>query len=90
MAVVIPALERYGLKTRGVIPEKKNLASITCSDVLDHLGGRLLAIINVAEPEFAAATAAHEALRLHELGTLYGELHGQLQERLDLWAELAA
>ena len=41
--VVIPALERYGLETFGVIPEKKKLLSISGADVLEHLKGRLLA-----------------------------------------------
>ncbi|MBN1136413.1 MAG: ABC-F family ATP-binding cassette domain-containing protein [Anaerolineae bacterium] len=42
------------------------------------------------EDEIAAATAAQEAMRLHELGTLYAELQSQLQAKLDLWAEMAA
>jgi hypothetical protein len=28
-------------------------------------------------------------MRLHELGTLYGEVEGQLQEQIELWADLA-
>ncbi|MEJ2209531.1 MAG: hypothetical protein P8129_10900 [Anaerolineae bacterium] len=41
------------------------------------------------QDEISAASAAQEAMRLHELGTIYGELEGELHERLDRWAELA-
>jgi len=46
--------------------------------------------LRALEAEIAAATAAQEAMRLHELGTLYAELQSQLQVKLDLWAEMAA
>ncbi len=51
---------------------------------------RLEQELRALEDEIAAATAAQEALRLHELGTLYAELQAQLQVKLDLWAEMAA
>jgi len=41
------------------------------------------------EAEIAAASAAQQAMRVHELGTIYVELDAQLHRRLDLWAELA-
>jgi len=46
--------------------------------------------LRALEDEIAAATAAQEAMRLHELGTEYAELQSQLQAKLDLWAEMAA
>jgi ATP-binding cassette subfamily F protein 3 len=45
--------------------------------------------LNALKEEIASASEAQQAMRLHELGTLYSELEGQLQQRLDLWAELA-
>jgi ATP-binding cassette subfamily F protein 3 len=45
--------------------------------------------LNALKAEIASASEAQQAMRLHELGTLYSELEGQLQQRLDLWAELA-
>jgi ATP-binding cassette subfamily F protein 3 len=45
--------------------------------------------IKALQEEISAATAAQEAMRIHELGTIYGELDAELQERLDRWAELA-
>jgi len=51
---------------------------------------RLEQELRALEDEIAAATATQEALRLHELGTLYAELQAQLQVKLDLWAEMAA
>ena len=41
------------------------------------------------QDEIGEASARQEALRVYELGTLYREIEGELQERLDLWAELA-
>jgi ATP-binding cassette subfamily F protein 3 len=41
------------------------------------------------QAEIATASAAQEAMRLHELGTIYGELEHQLQDHLERWAELA-
>jgi ATP-binding cassette subfamily F protein 3 len=46
--------------------------------------------LRALEAEIAAATTAQEAMRLHELGTLYADLQSQLQAKLDLWAEMAA
>jgi ATP-binding cassette subfamily F protein 3 len=51
---------------------------------------RLEAQLNELQGEIAAASEAQQAMRLHELGTFYAELQGQLHERLDLWAEMAA
>ncbi len=51
---------------------------------------RLEQELRALENEISAATAAQEALRLHELGMLYAELQSQLQVKLDLWAEMAA
>jgi ATP-binding cassette subfamily F protein 3 len=39
--------------------------------------------------EINVASQAQEAMRIHELGTLYSVLERQLQEHLDLWAEVA-
>jgi ATP-binding cassette subfamily F protein 3 len=41
------------------------------------------------QEEIALASQAAEAMRVSELGTIYAELEGELQWRLDLWAELA-
>ena len=41
------------------------------------------------QDEIGEASARQEALRVYELGTLYGTIEGELQQRLDLWAELA-
>jgi len=51
---------------------------------------RLEQELRALEEQISAATAAQEAMRLHELGTLYAELQSQLQVQLDLWAEIAA
>jgi ATP-binding cassette subfamily F protein 3 len=45
--------------------------------------------LNALKEEIVSASEAQQAMRLHELGTLYSELEGQLQQRLDLWAESA-
>jgi ATP-binding cassette subfamily F protein 3 len=50
-----------------------------------HLEAQLKAL----QQEIAVASEAQEAMRLHELGTLYGEVEGQLQEQIELWADLA-
>jgi len=50
---------------------------------------RLEAELEALQGEIAAASEAHQSTRLHELGTLYGEIERQLQQQLDLWAELA-
>ncbi|MGD9315971.1 MAG: ABC-F family ATP-binding cassette domain-containing protein, partial [Anaerolineae bacterium] len=39
--------------------------------------------------EISGASEAQEAMRIHELGTIYDELQSQLQEHLEEWAELA-
>ncbi len=48
-------------------------------------------VIAAAAAEGAAGQAAPAglAMRLHELGTRYGELEILLHQSLDLWAELA-
>jgi ATP-binding cassette subfamily F protein 3 len=45
--------------------------------------------LKTLQEEITSASEAQEARRIHELGTLYGELESQLKERLDLWAEMA-
>jgi ATP-binding cassette subfamily F protein 3 len=50
---------------------------------------QLEAQMKTLQDEISAASAAQEATRIHELGTIYGELEVQLQDRLDHWAELA-
>jgi ATP-binding cassette subfamily F protein 3 len=52
---------------------------------IHHLEDQLRAL----QDEITAASEAQQAMRLHELGMLYGEVEGRLQERLELWAELA-
>jgi ATP-binding cassette subfamily F protein 3 len=51
---------------------------------------RLEEQLKALQAEIAAATEAQEAMRIHELGTIYGELETQLRAQMDLWAELAA
>ena len=50
---------------------------------------RLEAQLEALQQEIALASEAQQGMRLHELGSLYGELQGHLQEQIDLWAELA-
>ncbi len=45
--------------------------------------------VQALQDEIGEASARQEALRVYELGTLYGEIEAELRERLDLWAELA-
>jgi ATP-binding cassette subfamily F protein 3 len=52
---------------------------------IHHLEAQLKSL----QDEIAAASDAQEAMRIHELGTIYADLEAQLQERLELWAELA-
>jgi ATP-binding cassette subfamily F protein 3 len=52
---------------------------------IHHLEEQMRAL----QDDISAATAAQEAMRIHELGTIYGELEAELQDRLDHWAELA-
>jgi ATP-binding cassette subfamily F protein 3 len=42
------------------------------------------------QDEITAASRAQEAMRIHELGTIYAHLERQLHETLSQWAELAA
>ena len=51
---------------------------------------RLEEQLKALQEEIAAATEAQQAMRIHELGTIYGELEGQLQERMERWAGLAS
>jgi ATP-binding cassette subfamily F protein 3 len=53
---------------------------------IQHLEAQLREL----QGEIDAATEAQQTMRLHELGTLYGELEVKLQRRIDLWAELAS
>jgi ATP-binding cassette subfamily F protein 3 len=52
---------------------------------IHHLEDQLKAL----QQEISAATGTQQAMRLHELGTIYAELEGRLREKVDLWAELA-
>ncbi|MDX9832563.1 MAG: ABC-F family ATP-binding cassette domain-containing protein [Anaerolineae bacterium] len=45
--------------------------------------------VQALQDEIGEASARQEAMRVYELGTLYREIEGQLQERLELWSELA-
>ena len=51
---------------------------------------RLEEQLKALQGEIAAATEAQQAMRIHELGTIYGELEGQLQEQMERWAGLAS
>jgi ATP-binding cassette subfamily F protein 3 len=51
---------------------------------------RLEREMKALEGQIAAASADQAAMRVHELSALYGDLEGQLQEQLELWADLAA
>jgi ATP-binding cassette, subfamily F, member 3 len=51
---------------------------------------RLEGEMDLLQAELAVASEAGQVQRLHELGTLYGQLEVQLQQQLDQWAELAA
>jgi ATP-binding cassette subfamily F protein 3 len=50
----------------------------------------LEAQLQALQEEISTATASQDSMRLHELGSLYAELESQLQQQLELWAELAA
>ena len=52
---------------------------------IHHLEDQLRAL----QAEIAAASTAQQAMRIHELGTIYAELESQLQHHLEAWAELA-
>ncbi|NLF12791.1 MAG: ABC-F family ATP-binding cassette domain-containing protein [Anaerolineaceae bacterium] len=45
--------------------------------------------VQALQDEIGEASARQEAMRVYELGILYREIEGQLQERLELWSELA-
>jgi ATP-binding cassette subfamily F protein 3 len=45
--------------------------------------------LEALQEEITQATDARAAMRLSELGTLYGEVENQLQERVEEWAALA-
>ena len=51
---------------------------------------RLEEQLKALQEEIAAATEAQQAMRIHELGTIYGELESQLHEQMDRWAALAS
>jgi ATP-binding cassette subfamily F protein 3 len=50
---------------------------------------RLEEQLRVLQEEIRSASEAQQSMRIHELGTIYGQLETQLQEYLDLWAEVA-
>jgi ATP-binding cassette subfamily F protein 3 len=50
---------------------------------------QLEAQLEALQEDISVATEAQQTMRLHELGTLYGELEGQLQEKVEAWGELA-
>jgi ATP-binding cassette subfamily F protein 3 len=58
---------------------------VELEEEIHHLENEIRAL----QDEIAAATASQEAMRIHELGTIYAELEVNLQERLDRWTELA-
>jgi ATP-binding cassette subfamily F protein 3 len=51
---------------------------------------RLEEQLRALQEEIAAATQSKQAMRIHELGTIYGELEGQLHEQMERWAALAS
>ncbi len=51
---------------------------------------RLEEQLRALQEEIATASESQEAMRIHELGTIYAELERHLQEELDRWAEIAA
>jgi ATP-binding cassette subfamily F protein 3 len=51
---------------------------------------RLEGEMKALEEEIAAASAAQKAMRVYELGRIYGELESQLHGQMERWAELAA
>ena len=50
---------------------------------------RLERELKALEGQISAASAGQEAMRVHELSALYGDLERDLQERLERWATLA-
>ncbi len=51
---------------------------------------RLEAQLDALHDEIAAASEAQQAMRIHELGTIYAEIEGQLHEQMERWAALAS
>ncbi|MFN2243796.1 MAG: ABC-F family ATP-binding cassette domain-containing protein [Anaerolineae bacterium] len=51
---------------------------------------RLEEQLKALQNEITLATEAQQAMRIHELGTLYAELEGQLHEQMERWAGLAS
>jgi ATP-binding cassette subfamily F protein 3 len=51
---------------------------------------RLEEQLKALQNEITLATDAQQAMRIHELGTLYAELEGQLHEQMERWAGLAS
>jgi ATP-binding cassette subfamily F protein 3 len=52
---------------------------------IHHLEEQLRAL----QEEIRTASEAQQTMRIHELGTIYGQLEMQLNEYLELWAEVA-
>jgi ATP-binding cassette subfamily F protein 3 len=50
---------------------------------------RLEEELKALQEEIRSASEAQQTMRIHELGTIYGQLETQLNEYLDLWAEVA-
>ena len=51
---------------------------------------RLEEQLKALQEEIAAATEDQQAMRIHELGTIYGELESQLHKQMERWAALAS
>jgi ATP-binding cassette subfamily F protein 3 len=45
--------------------------------------------IQALQDDIAAASEEQEAMRIHELGTIYARVEDQLRQKLELWAEVA-
>jgi ATP-binding cassette subfamily F protein 3 len=78
-------LRRQEKRARREEEDRQERAAAMESEI-QHLEAQLEAL----QQEISAATEAQETMRLYELGTLYGELEGQLQEKVEAWGELAA
>ena len=50
---------------------------------------RLEEQLKTLQGEIVTASEAQQAMRIHELSTIYGELEVHLHQRVELWAELA-
>ncbi len=51
---------------------------------------RLETQLEALHDEIAAASEAQQAMRIHELGTIYAEIEARLHEQMDRWAVLAS